>query len=738
MVRRFLITALLCVFLWNLYCLAPVAFKKDSDIGQIKIFDRNDYLITHIQKSDGFFIPIDKEEQLPPNLTNLLIQIEDQRFLSHYGVDFTAKIRAIKSNIQAGRIVSGGSTITEQMIKNKYFKGKPRTVIQKLREANLALYTSVFVSKDRVIRNYLNSIYFGNNIYGIKTASYVYFEKSDLTALTEQEIITLLSILRAPSTITSNEEFFQNEFKDITDFLDIEMELPKYSFKKFNSINLFPHVTTSILKETSHIRGPSIIIKSTIDSDLQTDVRNQINYSLDLLDGHNVTNGSAYVFNPLNGEILAWQGSRGFYDDKIDGQVNVIEKKRQLGSALKPFVYLFAFINGAHPDNLIADLEKDFYQEDKEGVFRPLNYSLHEGGVITLKEALASSFNISAVRILDHLGLEKTFEFLKDLGLEFDYPSDHYGLSLALGSPDLTMRNVAETYGVLASNGVRTETSLIKSINEKEVMLDQNSKNNESLYHLYSVLSSQVSRSRSFGLSSILNTTIPFAVKTGTTKNFKDNWTFGYRPDLVVAVWVGNNDSSSMVNVSGITGAAPIWHRIVESAIKMGYVSNNSIEVPRSLDEYKKCINARCTRNEVIYQNDKKEWISDLENGIFCLEDFYISNVNAEEIQKVSKLFDFKDFTIMWCEDKSEEVEIKVKPIIIKPKKGETFYIKNNLPKELQKIIIKSNMPVEWIINGKDYEKTDTIFIEPTENKYSAEIKGNSESIDFFVEYVEM
>jgi len=305
------------------------------------------------------------------------------------------------------------------------------------------------------------------------------------------------------------------------------------------------------------------------------------------------------------------------------------------------------------------------------------------------------------------------------------------------------MRNVAETYGVLANDGVKNSTSLILSINgsdqtfDKSSILGQNSLNQEALYHLQSVLSSQVHRSLSFGLSSILNTSIPFAVKTGTTRNFKDNWTFGYRPDLVVAVWVGNNDSSSMVDVSGITGAAPIWHRIVESAIQMGYVDSNEIITPDALNRYEKCISTSCSQKEVIYQSTSKEWLSDLISGEFCLEDFYIQNIETEEIQKISKLFDFKDFIIKWCEGSEKEYETVDDPEIIKPQTGEIFYIKKDIPIELQQIIIKANMPVEWVINNQEYELTDTIFIEPTEEKYSVQIKGESDIVEFFVEYAD-
>ncbi len=744
MKKRFLIAVLFCIFLWNIYCITPLIWNAEPKIGQIKIFDRNDVLIAHLPKIDGLYIPIEESENLPSHLTEALLKAEDKRFFTHWGVDVIAKIRALKSNLSAKKIVSGGSTLTEQWIKNRYFRSGRRTVVQKAREATLALYASIFSSKEEVLRSYLNSAYFGNQLYGVRTASYVYYEKSDLNALTDQEIVTLLSLLRAPSTITTNEQYFQKEFQKVMSAVAENVEFPKMKFSKFKPVNKFPHVTTKILKDIKNNKNPSIIVKSTIDAGLQQEAKDLIKYSLQILGGHNVNNAAAYVFKPNTGEVLVWQGSRDFYDETIDGQVNVIEKKRQMGSALKPFIYLYAFLNGAHPDNLIVDLEKDFYKEgEKNEIFRPLNYSLHEGGVIPLKEALASSFNISAVRILEHLGLENTYEFLKTIELRLDFTAHHYGLSLALGSPDLTMKNVAETYGVLANGGEKIETTLIASVNgipnltKRSVILEKNIPTEEALYHLFSTLSSQTDRRLSFGLSSILNTSIPFAVKTGTTKNFKDNWTFGYRPDLVTAVWIGNNDSSAMVDITGITGAAPIWHRIVESAIKKNYVGNNEILPPESLQEHIKCITKSCAQKEVIFQNNDKKWLSDMVSGEFCLEDFYIQDIEIEEIQKIAKLFDFKDFSIKWCEQNEKEELLNNKPQIVKPEDNEIFYIKKNIPIELQKIIIKANEPVEWIINDKEYEKTETIFLIPKAEKYSIGIKGETEKRVIFVKYVE-
>ncbi len=712
--------ALFLLVLWFLYSFLPIINPTPLELGQIRIYDRHDVLIAHLPKEDGFKITMKPSEPIPERLIKALIKVEDKRFYQHFGIDVLAKVRALYSNLSAGRVVSGGSTLTEQWIKNRYFRGERRTIVQKLRESTLAFYFSLIHSKDETLRNYLNEVYFGNQLYGLRAASYVYFDKSDLKALTQQEVDTLVTLLQAPSSLTSG-------------------------LHPFDSINRFPHVTATVLDELKHRNDADLSVKTTIDFVLQEKAINHMEYSLQRLASNNVTNAAVYVFNPQNGEILVWQGSKDFYDTDIDGQVNVIEKKRQMGSALKPFIYLFAFLNGAHPDHLTVDLEKDFYESTEEdGIFRPLNYSLQEGGVITLKEALASSFNISAVRLLEYLGLHRGHEFLKTIGLELDHDATHYGLSLALGSPDLSLKNVAETYGTLANKGQKVETKLISMVNgmqtagSSEQLLSESSATSEALFHLSSTLSSQVNRRKSFGLNSILNTSIPFAAKTGTTRNFKDNWTFGYRPDLVVGVWVGNNDSSSMIDVTGITGAAPIWHRVVEDAISEGFVQPNQIIPPDSLQIHVKCLDKDCVRKEVIYQNDAREWLSDLVRGSFCLEDFYIQTIEPKEIQKVAKLFDFEDFSIRWCEKEAKQNEVSdALPMIIKPDDGETFYIKKSLPIELQKIIFKATQPVDWLINEEEYEDVEVIFLEPHESYYDISINGQPDKRRIFIKYVD-
>ena len=716
--KKLLFAILAVVLLWQAYILLPLLNEPTLDRGQLKITDRYGQLITHLSKPDGLQILISEDEPIPDHLLKALLTIEDERFYDHWGVDALAKLRALRDNFWARQVVSGGSTLTEQLLKNRYFPESRRSLLQKAREANLALYASLAWDKDEVLRGYLNRIYFGHRNYGIKAAMLSYFDKTHLETLTESEIVTLLAILRSPGVIETSEEYFQERFQRIADQLGWEVQIPDMTLKPFSGLNRFPHVTASVRQLTSDSE-----VQVTIDAELQETARQLIDQSLTRLTGKNVTNGAVYVMQPSTGEILVWQGSKDFFARDIDGQVNVITQRRQMGSALKPFIYLSAFTQGAHPDQLIVDLEKDFQTDKADEAYRPLNYSLREGGVMPLKMALANSFNIASVRLLEYLGLQETYAFMKDLGIPFDYPAEHYGLSLALGSPDLPMKAVADSYAGLARGGRRIEGYLIRS--DQDISPPENL--SIPLFYLWNTLSNPQNRRRSFGANSILNSTIPFAVKTGTTKNFHDNWTFGFHPDLVVASWVGNNDNTPMSDVDGITGAGPIWHRVVEAAIKAGYVSTaHSPTPPEGLIQEQKCLDVDCRQAELIFQEPGRQWRSHLTSGHFCLEDFFIQDIDAAEITKVAKLFDFEDFSINWCDREIIEVDTLD---ILKPQENEIFYLREDIPVELQQIILKSTEEGEWTLDGVRVGYGKIFFIQPVLGSHDLELTSGGKSL---------
>jgi penicillin-binding protein 1C len=716
----------LCFF-WLIYCFYPVIYPEKNpeylaQKGEVIIYDRFGVKIAHLPLQDGFYIPLTPQEKIPDRLKELLFAIEDKRFETHWGVDFLAKLRAITSNISSNKIVSGGSTITEQWIKNEYFLGKNRTLLQKMRESTLALYFSATTDKDEVLRNYLNALYFGNQIYGLKSASYVYFGTSNVESLSDEEIITLLTLLRNPSTSSSQEKYFSRIFSRICTQAQVSCN-PEYSvrFKKFTPLNTFPHVTQKILAENPPQNKTTTVFHSSIDAALQEEVREFMQYQVGILAEKNVSNSAAMAFNPRTGEIIVWQGSVDFFSDEIDGQVNVITQKRQMGSALKPFLYFMAFEDGATPESLLIDVEQDFSQsifENTGDVYHPLNYSLSEEGIVPMREALANSLNISAVKILHHIGGENFLAFLQELGIYFDYDFSHYGLSLALGSPDITMEEVARAYANMMKSpedfsGKNITLQMLKPDIPSVKKQDGNKVFTQSQQYLWDTLSSQINRRKSFGLNSILNTTVPMMVKTGTTHNFRDNWVFAYHPDLIIAVWVGNNDSSEMKGVSGVTGAGSIFHFIAEEAEKKNYFVS--------------------TVSSMALQDAE-------EKNYYCIDDFYIKDISDAEQEKIQKLFgetvlfdeeeckNIPDQTLEIAFEKNEKKAPEIK--ILSPQNGEIFYVNPEVSRELQKIIFKASVSENiWVLDGKKIQEkpqSDSLFWLPKIGKHELSLQNNS------------
>lgn len=520
-----------------------------------------------------------------------LVQIEDKNFYSHWGVNLPAKLRAIKDNL-SGKKVSGWSTITEQYVKNKYFKNTKRSYLQKAREAVIALYIDATRKKEHILNIYYHDAYFWNRLYGVWAALEVYFGKEKLTQLTREEIVILLSLLHNPGTSSLDEKYFRKYFDQVKTRLGYEFERT-YTGKlpKKENVDRFPFVTEK------HKQRPDKEI--TIDAKLQKFARETLQQTLKELADKNVTNGAIFAVNPKTREVLIYQGSKDFSATDIDGQVNVIEALRQPGSTMKPFLYLMALESGANPDDLVLDIESE-YNSFKEGsVYISENYSLKEYGLVRLKKALWNSFNNATVRLARELGLWEVYEFYKSYGFELPHPTEHYGYSLVLWNPSISLQQLVESYTRL---------------------LDLN---NPSKFLLYDILSDPDNRDISFWVKSILNTSIPQAVKTGTSSDFRDNLVVSYHPDFVIGVWVGNNDNSSMQGVTGITWAGYIWHQVVEKAIELWYIREHTLQLPPGVEPASYCLDINCYRKENIYKRQEKKYFSRIAEKKYNSEDIF-------------------------------------------------------------------------------------------------------------------
>lgn len=632
--------------------------------GRIFLTDRNGEVITDKMYPNGYYKFI--ETDMNSEFVTALVEIEDKNYYSHWGVNLPSKLRAIRDNI-AGKRISGGSTITEQYVKNKYFLWIERSYTQKLREAVLALYFTIcspssremperqgeFLWKDRILNLYMHDAYFGNQLYGVGAAIEVYFGKDSLEQLTQEEIVILLSLLNNPGIQTLEEEYFQEYFTKIKERLGYEFKRTYFwKLPTKQNIDRFPFVTQKWinremtqaqfplntvdnllplgegeLSKSSFVEGDGwtsmnsqrIIFNNelwsmvSVDSTLQDFARDTLQQTLWELADKNVTNGAIFAMIPSTGEILIYQGSKDFFARDIDGQVDVITSLRQPGSTMKPFLYLMALESGANPDELLLDIESEYNSFQQGSVYISENYSLKEYGLVRLKKALWNSFNNATVRLAKELWLTQVYDYYKNYDFQLDFPAEHYGYSLVLWNPSLSLKKLVYSYAKL---------------------LDLEDENK---FLLYDILSDPDNRDVSFGVNSILNTSIPQAVKTGTSSDFKDNLVISYHPDLVVWVWVGNNDNSSMNWVTGITGAGYIWKQVAEKAIELWYVQHRNINIPEWIVESSYCLDSNCLRRENIYSKADKQYFSKISEWIYDSRDMF-EQLSEYELERLDEL----------------------------------------------------------------------------------------------------
>lgn len=617
------------------YCFFPVIFfspNKTKSPGNILMYDRNWEIITDKSDKNWYyrFIPISSESKF----IKALLEIEDKDYFSHYWIDIFSKLWALKTNVFSGRIVSWWSTITEQYIKNKFFPENKRTYLQKSREATLAFYYSLpFLPntlwigksreyvKEKMINLYAHNVYLWNNNYGLWAALEVYFDKYNLENLTEEEITILISLIKYPGIQSLEEKHFRVYFDKVKNKLWYNFERTIFTLARKENIEKLPWVT----RKKPWLYNPKPIDNynsqaeySSIDIDLQLYAKDIINKTLDELSNKNVTNAAVYAIDPKTKEVLIYQASRDFYSQNIDGEFDVIQAKRQMWSTLKPFLYLLALEKWAGTESFLLDIEQEYNSFQEWKSYTSNNYNLKNYWLVRLKKALWNSLNNASVRLSKELGLQEVFSWYEKFGFNFDHHAEYYGYSFVLWSPNMSLENLVESYvKLLPAWEPSSRTPLPKGEGSKT--LEGNK------FLLYDILSDPDNRDMSFWVHSILNTSISMAVKTWTSSNFRDNVVISYHPDLVIWVWVWNNDNSSMVWVTGITWAGYIWHQIAEKAISLWYIKNTEIYKPDTISDWEYCLDINCFRKELIYFLENQQYFSAILDNIYDKNDIFIN-----------------------------------------------------------------------------------------------------------------
>lgn len=590
-----------------------------------QIFDRNGKLLYEIY-GDENRIPINIED-LPTYMLQATVSIEDKKFYSHHGLDIAGLIRAGFNNFSTGSL-QGGSTITQQLVKNALLT-KDKTLQRKLKEAVLAIMTEVLYSKDEILEMYLNYISYGGTAVGVEAASNKYFDKS-AKDLSLAEASYLAGLPQSPTTYSPfgsspekgkarQKEVLRRmtEDKYITEDQAAAAEAETLNFAISRTDIKAPHFVFYIKDLLYEKYGEKMVetgglrVKTTLDLDLQETAQASLSAEVENLSKLKVGNGAALVTKPNTGEILAMIGSKDYFDNKADGQVNVTIALRQPGSSIKPIMYATAFAEKTlNPGSMLLDIPTCF-RVTGQADYCPKNYTGNFSGPVTVRQSLGNSLNIPAVKALATIGLEKFINQATAMGISTWTNPANYGLSLTLGGGEVKMIEMAEAFGVLANQGVKIPLTGILEISDYKgnvlesydseatksdlAYLTENDLASEKglatrvmdrapAYMTNHILQDNNARMAAFGPSSslVIKNKIVSA-KTGTTNDLKDNWTVGYTPEYLAITWVGNNDSKSMSYLaSGITGAAPIWHDI------MAYILRDSDPVwPDKPDDVK-------------------------------------------------------------------------------------------------------------------------------------------------------
>ncbi len=571
----------LCLlFMCSLYLPIPRQKLNPAPILSLRILDREDNLLREVLSDEGGRCRWVDFTEVSADLIKATITAEDRRFFRHRGISFPAIARATFQNIKSGQIVSGASTISQQLIRNIYHF--PRNIFSKILEAWLALRLENTLSKNEILVQYLNRISYGNQAYGIEAAAQLYFDKSaEMLSLAESAF--LAGIPRSPSILNPYStphlslqrqrlilhQMFALGFVDLPKLnrsLNEQLKIIPDS-KKFRA----PHFCDFILGLYSNAEKQKMsFIRTTCDYTLQRKVEILAKNHISGLEDRGITNASVVVLDNLSGEILSLVGSKDFFDSQNDGQVNGALSLRQPGSALKPFTYGLALERGMTAAEIIDDSPVQY--STPEGTYRPRNYDKKFHGPVRIRTALACSYNVPAVRVLESLGPEALFYLLKDMGFNsLNQGPGYYGIGLTLGNGEVTLLELTQAYSSLARAGEWLESKPILQVydSENSPKISQISGKTRQVfspqvaYILTHILSDQDARIPSFGYNSSLSLPFPCAVKTGTSKDFRDNWTIGYTPDYTVGVWVGNFDGRPMLNVSGVTGCGPLFRDIM-------------------------------------------------------------------------------------------------------------------------------------------------------------------------------
>ncbi|MES3004573.1 MAG: PBP1A family penicillin-binding protein [Patescibacteria group bacterium] len=571
-----------------------------------KIYDRTGKILLYDIHGEVRRTQVDLNE-IAPHMLKATIATEDKDFYKHSGFSVTAIIRALKEDLSSWELEQGGSTITQQLVKNTLLSNE-KTISRKLKEVILAIRLEQKYTKDEILEAYLNETPYGGVVYGVEEASQYYFGVNAKDLSIEQSAY-LAALPKGPTfyspygknrdLLESRKNMILKEMQKEGYITEEEYNIAlaeKVEFSDRTNLGIkAPHFVFYIKDQLIKKYGADLVEKgglkviTTLDWDLQKKSEELLTKkALQNETRLRASNAGLVAIEPKTGHILAMVGSRGYFDKKIDGMVNIAVAKRQPGSSFKPFAYATAFKKGYTPETIIFDLKTQFSTACEPNNFvttdicySPSNYGDKIHGPISMRSALAQSVNIASVKVLYLAGINDSIDMAESLGISTLGQRNRFGLSLVLGGGEVTLLDITGAYGVFANDGVKNPTTGILSVeNSKGEILETYTTSSTQVLDveiartISDILSDNPARAPEFGWNSALYfPNAQVAAKTGTTNDFRDAWIIGYNSSIAIGVWAGNNDNSPMLRRIAEASAAPLWHEVMDYAMKKNYPS---------------------------------------------------------------------------------------------------------------------------------------------------------------------
>ena len=562
--------------------LPPRLLDADGTLS-VRVLDRDGQLLRELPSQRASrSVSLSADAPLPPVVRDAFIASEDRRFEWHPGVDPLAMLRALASNLKSGRVVSGASTLTQQLA--RLLVPRRRTLAGKGQEALWALRLTAHLPREEILRAYLDRVALGHDLVGVEAASQAYFGRPARTLSVGQAAL-LAAIARSPARVDPWRDpegatwamrevlgrmqragRLDAELARVAATADLDLVPPARPFGA-------PHLVVDLAGKLETLGlGRAVEVRTTLDPALQREVERSVRS--ELAADARLGQAAVLVIDNASGDVLAYVGSADFGDDAREGQNDGVRARRQPGSALKPFAYGLALASGWTPASVLSDV--DLEVGTASGAWLPRNYDRRQHGPVRLRAALANSYNVPAVELTDTLGPERVLEVLREAGFSsLEASAEHYGAGLVLGNGDVSLWELARAYRGLARGGVVEPLRLVRTARDPAgerlaatpELAPRRFLPSDAVALLTDLLSDEGARAPAFGLDNALRLPFPVAAKTGTSRAYVDNWTVGFTRERTVAVWVGNFDGRPMQRVSGISGAGPLFSRVMRRAM---------------------------------------------------------------------------------------------------------------------------------------------------------------------------